>query len=62
MGEAIRKWLEVAELEETTPDRYEDLIGLYIAPTFDDFKLAKLNADLLERFYAGLHRCKRRCP
>jgi hypothetical protein len=29
--EAIEQWLEVAELQEPTRDRYEDLIRLYIA-------------------------------
>ena len=62
VGEAIGKWMEVAELEVTTRDRYEDLIRLYIAPKFGDFKLKKLNAELLERFYARLHRCKDLCP
>ena len=42
--EAIQKWMQVAELEETTRDRYEDLVRLYIAPTFGDFIL---NAQLL---------------
>jgi integrase len=28
VGEVIERWLEVAELEETTRDRYEDLIRL----------------------------------
>ena len=30
LAEAVERWMEVAELEETTRDRYEDLIRLYI--------------------------------
>ena len=61
VAEAIDQWMAVAELEETTRDRYEDLIRLYIGPTFGDLKVGKLNAELLERFYAQLHRCKLMC-
>jgi hypothetical protein len=32
VAEAIEQWMTVAELEETTRDRYEDLIRLYIVP------------------------------
>jgi integrase len=52
VGEAIERWLEVAELEETTKDRYEDLIRLYILPTFGSMQAGRLDAELLERFYA----------
>jgi integrase len=62
VAEAIDLWMGVAELEETTRDRYEDLIRLYIAPTFGESKVGKLNAELLERFYSKLHRCKLMCP
>jgi integrase len=62
LAEAVEKWLEVAELEETTRDRYEDLIRLYILPTFGDLQIGRLDAELMERFYAKLHRCKHMCP
>ena len=61
VAEAIEQWMAVAELEKTTRDRYEDLIRLYIAPTFGDLKVGRLNAELLERYYAQLHRCKHLC-
>lgn len=51
--------MEVADVEETTRDRYEDLIRLTIVPTFGNFKL---DAEPLDRFYASLHRCQHRCP
>lgn len=56
----MRQWLEVATLEDTTRDRYEDLIRIYIEPTFGDLPAAKLDAELLERFYARLQRCQHR--
>lgn len=59
--QAIESWLEVAALEDTTRERYDDLIGLYILPTFGHLHAAKLDAELLERFYARLHRCREMC-
>jgi len=59
--QAIAQWLDVAELEDTTRERYADLIRLYIVPTFGDLLAAKLDAELLERFYARLHRCRELC-
>jgi hypothetical protein len=61
IGQAIQQWLDVAELEDTTRERYEDLIRLYVMPTFGDLPAAKLDAELLERFYARVHRCRELC-
>jgi integrase len=59
--QAISQWLEVADLAETTRERYEDLIRLYINPTFGDLAAGKLDAEVLERFYARLQRCSELC-
>ena len=59
--QAVDQWLEVAALEETTRERYEDLIRLYVLPAFGHLRAAKLDAELLERFYARLHRCREMC-
>ncbi len=61
VGQAVAQWLEVAALEETTRERYDDLIRLYVLPTFGHLQAAKLDAELLERFYARLHRCREMC-
>ena len=58
---AVEQWMEVADLEVTTRERYEDLIRLYTVPTFGDLQAGRLDAELLERFYARLHRCKAMC-
>ncbi|GAA4893789.1 hypothetical protein GCM10023203_54990 [Actinomycetospora straminea] len=55
---AVEQWLEVVELEDTTRERYDDLIRLYVLPTFGDLSAGRLDAELLERFYARLHRCR----
>ena len=61
VAEAIDQWLEVAKLEETTRDRYEDLIRLYIRPKFGTMQAGKIDAELLERLYAKLERCRELC-
>lgn len=49
------------ELEDTTRQRYEGLVRLYVRPTFGERPAGKLDAELLERFYARLRRCNRLC-
>lgn len=58
VGQAIEQWLDVAALEPTTRERYDDLIRLYVLPTFGSMQAGKLDAELLERFYARLQRCR----
>ncbi|GAA4539303.1 hypothetical protein [Pseudonocardia xishanensis] len=45
----------------TTRERYDDLIRLHILPPSGDLQAAELDAELLERFYARLHRCRSLC-
>lgn len=59
--QAIEQWLEVVKLEDTTRERYDDLIRLYVLPTLGDLPAATLDAELLDRFYARLHRCRSLC-
>jgi integrase len=61
VGQAIDRWLEVVDLAETTRGRYEDLIRIYIRPTFGRMPAARLDAESLERFYASLQRCRSLC-
>ncbi|MGH3898827.1 MAG: hypothetical protein ACRDTA_11365 [Pseudonocardiaceae bacterium] len=50
--QAITQRLDVAELEDTTRERYDDLIRLYTLPPLGDMLASKLDAELLERVYA----------
>ena len=61
VGQAITRWLDVARLEDTTRDRYEDLIRIYIKPRIGDLVASKLDAEMLESFYARLQRCRDLC-
>jgi integrase len=55
----VAQWLEVARLEDTTRERYEDLIRLYVTRRLGELGAAKLDAEILERFYARLQRAGR---
>jgi integrase len=61
VGQAITRWLNVAKLEDTTRDRYEDLVRIYIKPRIADVVAGKLDAEMLESFYARLLRCRELC-
>jgi hypothetical protein len=61
VSHTIEQWLEVAKLEDTTHERVPGPDPLYILPTFGHLQDAKLDAELLERFYAWLHRCREMC-
>lgn len=61
VGQAVAQWLEVADLQTTTRERYDDLIRLYVLPTFGTLQASKLDAELLERFYARLQKCRELC-
>jgi integrase len=61
LRQAINRWLDIAKLEHTTRDRYEDLVRMYVGPVLGDFPAGKLDAELLESFYARLQRCRDLC-
>jgi hypothetical protein len=42
MRQAIEQWMDVVELEATTRERYEDLIRLYVFPTFGNLPASRL--------------------
>jgi integrase len=58
---ATSPWLEVAKLEDTTRERYDDLIRPCNLPTLGDMQAGKLDAELLERFNARLEKCRELC-
>ncbi len=61
VGQAVEQWLEIADLQTTTRERYDDLVRLYVTPTLGHLQAGKLDAELLERFYARLQRCRELC-
>jgi hypothetical protein len=59
--QVVEMWLDVVELEDTTRQRYEGLVRRYVEPTFGSMAAAKVDAELLERFYGRLRRCNQLC-
>jgi integrase len=53
MGTLVDQWMEVSDHDESTQERYADLIRIYLRPTFGATPAAKLDAEVLELFYAG---------
>jgi hypothetical protein len=60
-GMLLDRWLEVADVEETTLHGYRSKIETHIRPTLGHIKLSKVDAELLETFYARLRRCRAQC-
>lgn len=61
VGQILDRWMTVHRIDEGTRERYEDLIRLYLMPAFGTLPASKLNAEMLELFYARLGRCKEQC-
>lgn len=57
----IERWLDVAELEESTRERYEGLNRKYIEPSFGSSQFARLDPETLETFYSRLRTCRYLC-
>jgi hypothetical protein len=61
LGMLIDRSFEVADLEESTLHGYRSKIETHIRPTLGDIRLSKVDAELLEMFYARLRRCREQC-
>ena len=57
----VEKWFEVEDHEDSTRERYVGLNRKYIDPVFGSMQAAKLDAELLETFYARLRKCRQLC-
>lgn len=61
VNQLMDRYLEVVDVEPKTRTRYESIIRLHIRPAIGDLPLAKVDGQLLDRFYAQLRRCRERC-
>jgi integrase len=59
--QVLDQYMTIAKLDERTREDYQDLIRLYLKPTFGKGPAAKLSEEMLELFYARLRRCKEQC-
>ena len=61
LGQALGKYLEVADLEVSTREAHEGYIRRTIGPVLGEVKIRKLGADSLDSLYTALKKCSRLC-
>jgi integrase len=64
LGHLLREWLDQHPGEKETVDDYRFLAESFIIPALGSVKLTRLThpgPSLIEKFYAELRRCRRRC-
>ena len=61
LGQALDRYLEVADLEVSTREAHEGYIRRTIGPVLGDVKVRKLGADSLDALYTALKKCSRLC-
>ncbi len=61
LGQALAKYLEVADLEVSTREAHEGYIRRTVGPLLGELKIRKLGADSLDALYIALKKCSRLC-
>jgi integrase len=61
VGQALDKYLEVADLEVSTREAHEGYIRRTIGPVLGEVKIRQLGADSLDALYTALKKCSRLC-
>ena len=60
-GQALDRYLEVADLEVSTREAHEGYIRRTIGPVLGEVKIRQLGADSLDALYTALKKCSRLC-
>jgi integrase len=61
LGQALDKYLEVADLELSTREAHRGYIRRTIGPVLGEVRVRKLGADSLDSLYTALKKCSRLC-
>jgi hypothetical protein len=61
LNQLLDRWLEVAELEQTTRSGYVRKLDKHVRPVLGGVQVGRLDAETLQSFYAMLRRCREHC-
>lgn len=61
VNQLIDRWLEVIDVEASTKQGYVRKIGKHIRPILGTTPVGKLDAEILESFYAQMRKCREHC-
>jgi len=61
LGQLLDRYLEVVDVEPSTKQRYAQISRVHLRPALGSLPLTKVDAALLDRFYAQLRICRERC-
>lgn len=61
VNQLIDRWLEVIDVEASTKQGYVRKIGKHISPTLGTMQVGRLDAEILDSFYAQLRKCRDHC-
>ena len=61
LGQALDRYLKVADLEVSTREAHDGYVRRTIRPVLGEVKIRKLGADSLDALYTALNKCSRLC-
>jgi integrase len=61
VNQLMNRYLELLDVEETTRERYEEVIRVHIRPLLGHLPVARLDGETLDSYQAVLRRCRAHC-